>query len=175
MTWRALRDITVLVVLYYVVPLGGDRADPMLWVRLAVVLVGFVVLGRAIARRVARHSDDTTSGRGVEGLLVAVVAGVLFAAAADYLVATTQQGQFDGLATRTDALYFALSTLTTVGFGDIHPVGQMARAVVIAQLLFDVIVIATAAGVIARQARRRAGTRQVSINVERSGAELPRP
>jgi hypothetical protein len=39
--------------------------------------------------------------------------------------------QVSGLNTRTDALYFTLVTMATVGFGDIHAEGQFARAMVI--------------------------------------------
>lgn len=71
-----------------------------------------------------------------------------------------QRRQFVGLATKTDALYyFALTTLTMVGFGDVHAAGQLARALVIVQLLFNVVVLASAARVLSRgiAARTRTG------------------
>jgi voltage-gated potassium channel len=49
------------------------------------------------------------------------------------------------LHTRTDALYFTLSTLTTIGFGDVHAVGQVARVLVIVQMIFDVVFVAAVA------------------------------
>ncbi|MBF0808706.1 hypothetical protein E4U03_08825 [Rothia nasimurium] len=59
-----------------------------------------------------------------------------------YVLATQEPGQFTGLTTRTDALYFTVVTMSTVGFGDIHPVGQQAKLLVIAMIIFDLIFIA---------------------------------
>ena len=147
--WRVLRDLAVVVGLYFVVPLDGDATDPLLWTRLVVVVVGFPLVTVSIGRSVSRQLRGDGPSRGVDRLLVAVVGGVLFSAIADYLVATARPGQFDGLETRVDSLYFALTTLTTVGYGDIHPVGQLARGLVMVQMLFNVVVIVTGAGVAA--------------------------
>lgn len=65
-------------------------------------------------------------------------------ALADFTVATLHDGQFVGLETRTDALYFTLATLLTVGFGDVHAAGQLARVLVSIQMVFNVLVLATA-------------------------------
>ena len=43
--------------------------------------------------------------------------------------------------TRTDALYFTVTTFTTVGFGDIIPASQGARLVVTAQMILDLLVL----------------------------------
>ena len=43
--------------------------------------------------------------------------------------------------TRTDALYFTVTTFTTVGFGDITPASQGARLVVTAQMILDLLVL----------------------------------
>jgi voltage-gated potassium channel len=65
-------------------------------------------------------------------------------------VAVLMSEQFDGLETKVDGLYFALVTLTTVGFGDIVPVGQTARAVVTVQVAFDLVVVTTAVSILSR-------------------------
>jgi len=78
---------------------------------------------------------------------------------ADYLTAVSGPGQFVGLETKTDALYFALATLTTVGYGDVHAAGQVARGVVAVQLVFNVAVIATGASVLSRVFGARIGER----------------
>jgi voltage-gated potassium channel len=83
-----------------------------------------------------------------------------FFALVDYVIAVSRSDQFVGLRTKTDGLYFALSTLTTVGYGDIHAAGQVARAVVMAQLVFNVVVIATVASVLSRQIGARARERR---------------
>ena len=45
-----------------------------------------------------------------------------------YLIAGNNPEEFAGLVTRLDALYFATTTTATVGFGDVHATGQLARA-----------------------------------------------
>ena len=43
--------------------------------------------------------------------------------------------------TRTDALYFAITVLSTVGFGDIAPVTQSARIAVTIQIILDLLLV----------------------------------
>ncbi|WP_218005768.1 potassium channel family protein [Actinomadura hibisca] len=76
---------------------------------------------------------------------------VAFFAAVYFLLAW----QFDGIGTRLDALYFAMTTLGTVGFGDIVAVGQAARAVVTVQTAFDLLVVTTALSLVVGALRRR--------------------
>ena len=66
-----------------------------------------------------------------------------------------------GVETRVDARYFALATLTTVGYGDVSAQGQVARAVVCGQLVFSIGVVATGASVLVKQltGRLRPGRR----------------
>jgi voltage-gated potassium channel len=43
--------------------------------------------------------------------------------------------------TRTDALFFMVTTFTTVGYGDITPVSQSARLVVTGQMILELLVL----------------------------------
>jgi len=90
---------------------------------------------------------------------VALVAGLLVFALGDYVVANTRPGEFVGLRTRVDALYFALTTLTTVGYGDVHAQGQIARVAVCAQMVFSIGVVATGASIVVKQMTQRSGRR----------------
>lgn len=65
-------------------------------------------------------------------------------------------GDFAGLETKLDALYFTVTTLCTVGYGDITPLGPGVRAVVTIQMIFDLIIVTTAISFIvnARPSRR---------------------
>jgi voltage-gated potassium channel len=90
-----------------------------------------------------RRAAATGAAR-VRGLLLAVYVAMLFFATAYYLLDVAHPEQIDGLKTRLDALYFTLSILSTVGFGDIHAAGQVARAMVSLQIAFDLLVIGLA-------------------------------
>jgi len=86
---------------------------------------------------------------------VALIAGANAFALADFVVAISGPHEFEGLTTRTDALYFALATLFTVGYGDIHAASQGARVLVIFQMIFNIGVLATGASLLVNQATRR--------------------
>ena len=47
-----------------------------------------------------------------------------------------------------DALYFTMSTIATVGFGDVHATGQAARVVVTLQIFLDLIFVGLVARII---------------------------
>ena len=86
-------------------------------------------------------------------LALGVVAGVLVFASADYWLAMSKPGEFVELNTRLDALYFALTTLATVGYGDVHAQGQIARGLITVQLVFNLAVLATAASIMSERLR----------------------
>jgi voltage-gated potassium channel len=48
-----------------------------------------------------------------------------------------QRGSFAGMTTRVAPLYFSITTFTTTGFGDIHPITSGAQLLVSAQMLLD--------------------------------------
>jgi voltage-gated potassium channel len=68
-------------------------------------------------------------------------------------------GQFVDLHTKTDAVYFSVSTLATVGFGDVHPSGELARAAVTIQILFNLVFLGAAVATISGLWRQRTSHR----------------
>jgi voltage-gated potassium channel len=97
----------------------------------------------------------------IRGLLLLLTLTVLFFSWAVDSVAM-QRGLFDDLQNKTDSLYFNISTLATVGFGDVHPVGQLARAAVTLQIIFNLVFIGAAISMISRFFRARAQGRLAS-------------
>ncbi|MEY4175064.1 MAG: hypothetical protein RI900_2229 [Actinomycetota bacterium] len=137
-------------VLYALAPLQGDRW----WVgallgAAALAAVAPITVGRVAAVRTAA----TPVFAAAEAVLL-VVAMVVFGFSALYLAIAHHDGQFVGLATRVDALYFTVSTLSTVGYGDIHAAGSAARIAVTVQILLDLSVIAGAVKLLLGAARR---------------------
>ena len=62
-----------------------------------------------------------------------------------FLLNQARPEEFVGLQTKTDALYFTLATMSTVGYGDVHAEGQVARALVCILIVFNVVVVASLA------------------------------
>jgi len=91
-----------------------------------------------LIKQVAAGPDPGVRVRSLITLLYPVV--VLFALIY-YVMQDSDPTQFESLQTRTDALYYTVITLGTVGYGDVHAVGQAARIVTTIQVAFDLVVI----------------------------------
>jgi hypothetical protein len=141
-----------LVVGYYVLPLQG-WAGPVSLALLGAFLVAMLPLAVRRARRVRTSSRPLLEA---VGALAILVTGLIVAfAALYYLMATRWDGQLPAIETRTDSLYFTVSTLSTVGFGDIVATGQAARVVVTVNILFNVVIAGTAIRLVGGAAQRR--------------------
>jgi voltage-gated potassium channel len=77
-------------------------------------------------------------------LLTALYVLVLGFALIYAVVADLGKGQIDGINNRTDALYFSVTVMSTVGFGDIHAAGSLARLIVTVHMVFNLIYLGTA-------------------------------
>jgi voltage-gated potassium channel len=141
-----------LVAAYYLAPLRFfDFGHPVRqWA--GVLLLVAVLAGLVIAqiKLVLRGPMDAA----IIGLPVVVCLSIVGFAAV-YVVFGRQPGEFVGLVTRTDALYFTVSTLATVGFGDVHASGQGAEIVVILQIMFNLVFVAGALSVFGARLRGR--------------------
>lgn len=93
--------------------------------------------------------------RAVE-MLTAVVSVSIVGFASVYLVMSTADGNaFSEPLGHTAALYFAMTTATTIGFGDITPKTNSARTIVMVQMATNVLVIGVAARAMLRAAKHR--------------------
>jgi hypothetical protein len=79
--------------------------------------------------------------RAVGALATTAPLFLLLFAATYFLMAKTSPASFTDHLTRTDALYFTVTTFSTVGFGDITAVSQSARLVVTAQMILDLLIL----------------------------------
>jgi voltage-gated potassium channel len=143
--WRRALRASVLVALlvlgYFVAPV-----EPQLHASGVARVVGTLLVLGALAAGLTRmlrlHVRDEQ--RRVEGLVLGIVLVVVVFAFGFYALEYHQPGQVAGLHTRVDALYYAVATLSTIGYGDVHAVGQAARVLVIAQVVFDFVFVAAA-------------------------------
>lgn len=148
-----LGGIVLLFVAYFVLPYEHlDSRHPVLaWTVFTVVLLG---LGVATAWQTVRALTSDEGHPGAAIILLSLAALLTFAAS--YRAMATFPGEFKGnISTRLDALYFMVVTLATVGYGDITPSGQVARAVVIIQLLYSFSVLAAGLGAASTRTRQQ--------------------
>lgn len=174
--WRRWLRLTllcgVLLTLYFVLPATEKLPAQDYVVRGGLALVFFGLLALLVVRQLRLELVDET-GRRIDGLVAVVVAVVLSFALVFYILEDRNPGQVPGLHTRIDALYFAMTTLFTIGYGDIHAEGQVARVLVLVQMVFNVVFIASAAHVVSSKIRSRVTERAQARAATRG--EGPRP
>ncbi|NTW39066.1 MAG: two pore domain potassium channel family protein [Cellulomonadaceae bacterium] len=145
---RSLATVAVALATYFALPLEGrELSGTALAIRVLALLGCLPALSWLIARqvRLAARGSKVLAERMAALLSIVSLAVVMFASVA-YLMAD----QFEGLVTKVDALYFSLTTLATVGYGDITATGQAARVVVIVQMLFNLLIVTTAVSLLGR-------------------------
>ncbi|MEY4174633.1 MAG: hypothetical protein RI900_1798 [Actinomycetota bacterium] len=139
-----------LAALYAVAPLQGDRW----WVGALLGLVALAAVAPFTVRSIVSVRTSSTPTFAAAEALLLVLAMVVFGFSALYLAIAHHDGQFTGLENRVDAVYFTVTTLSTVGYGDVHAVGRAARIAVTVQILLDLTVIAGAVKLLVGAARR---------------------
>ncbi|QUW94370.1 Voltage-gated potassium channel Kch [Streptomyces sp. V17-9] len=148
--WDAVRPWLVrvgiaaaVVVAYFLLPLDhlGPQRPVLSWVLFAVLLTVVAVLLLRQIRHVLLDRPDSRPGV-VISLLIVLSVHVF---SATYYALAKQPGEFSGLHTRIDALYFTVVTLATVGYGDITPRGQAARVVTVLQITYSFVFLTAAA------------------------------
>ena len=163
--WARLVGIAVLILaLYFAVPIDAEpHGGPVL--RIVLAVLALVALAGAVVAQVRLTMID--DDRNIDGLVMAILAVWVVFSYAFHLLAAHQPGQIAELHTKIDALYFTAATMLTVGYGDVHATGQFARALVLLQMLFNVVFVAAAASTLTTHLRKRV-TRAQESNTQRN-------
>ena len=153
---RALLSTAAVVTVYYYLPL--DRSA--IWAAIAMLIAGLVVFASLIAfhaRVIARSRFPGV--RAVEALAISIPLFIVLFASTYFVMERLTAASFGVPLTRTDALYFAVTVFSTVGFGDISAKTEAARLVVTGQMICDLIFagvgIRIIIGAVGRGQRRR--------------------
>ena len=140
--WRPAWSFVGLLVAYYAFPVEWNDSAAAVAVSLVLTAAGLGLLGRMMVLELLQLRDGF-AGRATDVLTMMLVLLVMSFSLTFYLVNLLAPEQITGLSTRTDALYFTLSTMTTVGYGDVHAEGQLARGLVCGLIIFNVVVVAS--------------------------------
>jgi hypothetical protein len=155
--WRVVSTVALIAaatLVYAAIPVPGRMRESSWEIMFG---SGLIVLGLLIVLSVRRLLREGEQAR-IRALTLLLTVTVLFFSWADESVAALPN-QFTELTNKTDAIYFTISTLATVGFGDVHPVGELARAAVTLQIVFNLVFLGTAVSLISGVFRRRAQVR----------------
>jgi hypothetical protein len=139
---RPILTVVGVLVAYYAFPMRFDDDPAIVVLNLVLTLAGLVLIGWTMVAELG-HLRRGEASRSAPALAMLIILLVVAFSLAFFLLEQASPGQFEDLETRTDALYFTLATMATVGYGDIHAEGQAARALVTAVIAFDVVVVAS--------------------------------
>ena len=111
------------------------------------MLVGLLVFVGVAAWQVKTITGSRYPAvRAVEALGLIFPLYLLIFASTYFVMQRVSAASFTEPLTRTDALYFSVTVFSTVGFGDIAPKSEVARVVLIVQMLGDLAILEPASG-----------------------------
>jgi hypothetical protein len=135
---RVLVNVAVVLIVYYLLPLRG----PFRAATVAELFTGLLVVGVLAARQIRSVQRSPYPGlRGAEVLSLLVPLFLVLFAAAYQVLGAANPASFSQTMSRTDGLYFVVTVLSTVGFGDITAVSEVARVLVTVQMIGDLVFI----------------------------------
>ncbi|MFH8342067.1 ion channel [Streptomyces sp. AM6-12] len=133
--------LTALVLAYYLVPLDSRTTLATVLLLLCGLLAVAVVFGWE-----AWHIMHAPHPRlkAVEALVATVGLYLVVFASVYHIIERDTPGSFTEPLTRTDALYFTLTTFTTVGYGDITARSEAGRVAVMCQMVCGLLLVGVA-------------------------------
>lgn len=136
---RVLIAMVALLVAYFVFPLD-DRDNPT--AGLVAVFGALTIFAIVFVRQLRRirHAEYPLLRAAQAIVLVAMVFIVLMASIAEAF-STTNPDSYSEPLDRIDALYFTITTLATVGFGDITPTASTTRVFTTIQIVLGVVLL----------------------------------
>ncbi|MFH8935441.1 potassium channel family protein [Streptomyces griseosporeus] len=170
---RAGLIAATLVAVYYLLPLDrpGQAATT------ALLVCGLLAVAGVFAWEVRTivHAPNPRL-KAVEALAATVALYLVLFAGTYYLLERSAAGSFSEPLTKTDALYFTLTTFTTVGFGDISARSQAARVATMFQMAGGLVVVGVAARILAQAVQtglRRQGGQAAAPRADGNETEEP--
>jgi voltage-gated potassium channel len=146
------------LLLYFIAPLDGRFSEVLAFVLVLVVCAMLLPLAARRSRQILVSDQPILVA--AQALFTALTLFVVAFSAVYYVLAVDLDRQIEGIETKIDALYFTVTVLATVGFGDITPVGQGARALVTFQMAANLALLAVAVRLVSWALSHRESTKQ---------------
>lgn len=155
--WRfVLAVVVVTVALAIGAAASGADANVLRFNAVVIALIGPIVVLRGLQRRMTKIDRETIAAALCIYLMIGLFFSSLYAG-----VAFLDRDAFQGLGSSQDSdlLYFSFVTQATVGYGDITPVSDMARALSVLGGLFGQLYLVTVVAVVVGNLGRTVRTR----------------
>lgn len=147
---RTVITVALLIAAYALLP-PRDLVDGDIGVRLVTALLLFVAV--LVLQFFAIMRDPTPELRAGAAMIVAVTLLVLMFSMTYATLAVSHPDWFSEPIDKASAIYFTVTILGTVGFGDITAVDRTARWVVTAQMILDLTLVVALGRVLVTAAR----------------------
>ncbi len=136
---RSLATIVVVLAIYFAVPIGTEFGA---WALAAGAVLTMIGIGYLFVYQLRRIRTATyPMVRAVEGV-VSIAVIYLVATSAVHVALSEHSAQaYSEELSRLDSVYFTVTMVTTVGFGDITPVTAVARSLTTLQMVLGVILV----------------------------------
>jgi Ion channel len=151
----ALTVLTVVVpvVVYFLLPLDKESGKLLATALVIAAAASLIPISIRQAQLVLRSDDPLFDA--MRCIVSALVFLVVAFSSAYFVLATNYDAEIHGLETKLDGIYFTVTILATVGFGDITADGQWARAIVTGQMVVNFAVLAVALRVVSWALKER--------------------
>ena len=134
---RATLVGVVVVVGYYVLPMDEPGISGIV-----VLVVGLLVLAGVLAWQIREILNSPFPRvQAFQALLVGIPVLLCVFAAAYFVIGLTQADSFTQPMDKVGAMYFTVTVLSTVGFGDITAKTDFARSLVTVQMILNLVVL----------------------------------
>ena len=141
---RSLLYSTAIVVGYFVLPMDRLDSSSLVWLLAGLALVAVVLVWQI--REITRSPFPRLRAAGAQATSVPLFFGEF--ASTYFVMENAQPGSFNESLSKLDSAYFTVTVFATVGFGDIVPVSEVARAVTTVQMLGDLVIVGLVARVL---------------------------
>lgn len=136
---RVVAALVTLLVAYFAFPLS-DRDSPA--IGLVAVVGALTIFGFVFYRQLRRiRSSAFPFLRAAEAIVLVALVFVVLMASIAMAFATSDPSTYSEPLNRMDALYYTITTLATVGFGDITPTATATRAFTTVQIVLGVVLL----------------------------------
>jgi voltage-gated potassium channel len=146
-----MASTAALLAVYYLLPLDHVTIPGAV----VILVIGLALLTSLIALQVRRIiRSHYPAIRAIEALAITLPLFLILFAGTYFVMSKVSTGMFTQPLTRTDSLYFTVTVFSTTGFGDITAKTEVARLVVTAQMIADIVVLGLGARIIVGAVRR---------------------
>jgi voltage-gated potassium channel len=149
---KAISAVGGLLLAYFMFPLNA-RDDVLLGA--AAVTVGLVVFAVIFVRQLRQvRGAEYPLLRAVEAIALIATSFVVLMASIHFICGQVDAANYSEALSRLDALYFTVTTLATVGFGDITPTSAVTRSITTGQMVLGLALVGAGVRVVMMVAQR---------------------